>query len=131
MQWSAEPGAGFTTGQPWLGINKNYVDINVEEQKNRASSVWRFYRNMIALRASSETLKYGDFAPEYSSKNVIAYTRTIPGDEQYTVILNFSDKPATTPFEGSLIGKVIATNVGRDTYDGTLAPWEAVVIKVW
>jgi len=131
MQWSADHGAGFTTGEPWLGINKNYTKINLQEQKTRASSVWSFYKNMIALRASNETLKYGDFAPVHSNKQVIAYTRTIQGDEQYAIILNFSNKPASTPFEGSLIGKVVVTNVGRNAYDGTLAPWEAVVLKVW
>jgi len=131
MQWSAEPGAGFTTGKPWLEINSNHSKINVEEQKERASSIWSFYRNMILLRTSNETLKYGDFAPIHSDKNVIAYTRTVVGDEQYSVILNFSNKPASTPFEGSLVGKVVVTNVGRSTYDGTLSPWEAVVLKVW
>jgi len=131
MQWSAKPGAGFTTGEPWLGINKNHTMINVEEQKDRASSIWRFYRNMITFRASNETLKYGEFAPAYSDKRVIAYTRTIQGEEQYSVILNFSDKPASIPFEGSLMGQVVVTNVGKKTYDGTLAPWEAVVLKVW
>ena len=131
MQWSAEPGAGFTKGEPWLGINKNHKKINYEEQKERAGSILRFYKNMITIRASNETLKYGDFAPIHSEKNVIAYTRTTPGDEQFAVILNFSDKPASTPFEGSLVGQVVVTNVGRSTYDGTLSPWEAVVLKVW
>lgn len=131
MQWNAEPGAGFTTGHPWLGINKNHIRINHEEQKGRTGSIYNFYKNMITFRTSNETLKYGEFAPAYSSKKVIAYTRTIQGSEQYTVILNFSGKPAITPFEGSLMGKVIVTNVGRDTYDGTLSPWEAVVLKVW
>jgi len=131
MQWNAKPGAGFTTGKPWLEINSNHSKINVEEQKERASSIWSFYRNMILLRTSNETLKYGDFAPIHSDKNVIAYTRTVVGDEQYSVILNFSNKPASTPFEGSLVGKVVVTNVGRSTYDGTLSPWEAVVLKVW
>ena len=86
---------------------------------------------MSALRASNETLKYGDFAPAYSNKQVLSYTRTTQGDEQFAVILNFSDKPAVTPFEGCLMGKVIVTNVGRTAYDGNLAPWEAVVLKVW
>ena len=131
MQWSAEDGAGFTTGEPWLKLNDNYKAINVEEQKTRATSIRNFYRNMIILRASNETLKYGEFMPEYSNKGVIAYTRTIQGDEQYAIILNLSDKPASTPFEGSLIGKVAVTNVGRDAYDGNLAPWEAIVLKVW
>jgi len=131
MQWNAETGAGFTKGEPWLGINKNHVIINVEEQKERAGSIYRFYKSMIGFRAINNTLKYGEFAPVYSDKKVIAYTRTIPGEEQFSVILNFSDNPATSPFEGSLVGKVVVTNVGRDTYDGNLAPWEAVVLKVW
>ena len=131
MQWSAQPGAGFTTGQPWLAINSNYQKINYEEQDKRTGSILNFYKNMIALRASNETLKYGEFAPVYSDKNVLAYTRTLQTAEQFAIILNFSDKPANTPFEGSLVGKVAVTNIGRTTYDGTLSPWEAVVLKIW
>ncbi|MCL2425724.1 MAG: alpha-glucosidase [Oscillospiraceae bacterium] len=131
MQWNAGPGAGFTTGEPWLGINKNYVNINYEEQRQRAGSIYNYYRNLIRLRASSETFKYGDFAPVYSDKKVIAYTRTTHGVEQYTVILNFSSDSVTIPFEGSMVGTVAVTNIGRKTYDGSLSPWEAVVLKVW
>jgi hypothetical protein len=86
---------------------------------------------MIALRASSDTLKYGDFAPEYSDSSVLAYTRTQLGEGLYTIILNFSGKPASTPFEGNLMGKVVVSNVGRKDYDGNLSPWEAVVLKIW
>jgi len=131
MQWSAEPGAGFTTGKPWLEINENHTKINHEEQKERTGSIYNFYKNLIKLRSMSETLKYGEFAPIYSSRKVIAYTRTTDGVEQYAVILNFSNAPATMSLEGSLEGKVVVTNVGRKTYDGNLSPWEAVVLKVW
>ncbi|MCL2628419.1 MAG: alpha-glucosidase [Oscillospiraceae bacterium] len=131
MQWNDEPGAGFTKGEPWLGINSNYSKINHKEQKTRESSIYNYYKKMIALRASNETLKYGDFAPVFADKQVLAYTRTNPGDEQFAIILNMSDKPASTPLEGSLIGKVVVTNMGRTDYDGSLSPWEAVVLKVW
>ena len=30
MQWSHEKEAGFTTGKPWLKVNPNYTEINVE-----------------------------------------------------------------------------------------------------
>jgi glycosidase len=131
MQWSAEPGAGFTKGTPWLGINSNHVRINHKDQQGRGDSLLSFYKRMIALRASSDTLKYGDFAPEYADSSVLAYSRTKQGEEQYTVILNFSGNPASTPLEGRLMGKVIVSNVGRKDYDGSLSPWEAVVLKVW
>ena len=130
MQWTAEPGAGFTMGTPWLGINRNHKKINHQEQKARADSILNFYKNMIALRAANETLKYGEFSPEFTNKQIMSYTRTIAGDEQYAVILNFSDQPANVPFEGSLMGTVVVSNVGRSAYDGSLAPWEALVLKV-
>jgi len=131
MQWSDEEGAGFTKGEPWLGINKNYKTINLKEQKERKNSIYNYYKEMIALRASSETLSYGEFAPGYANKQVLTYTRTTPGEEQLSIILNMSDKPATTPFEGNYIGKVIVSNINRTEYDGSLAPWEAVMLKVW
>jgi len=123
MQWGAEPGAGFTDGTPWLGININHVRINYEEQKIRADSVLSYYKMMISLRASSETLKYGEFAPVYSRGPVIAYTRTLAA-ERYTVILNFSEKPRHVAFSG----EVAASNIGREAYDGKLAAWEAVIL---
>jgi len=130
VQWSAEPGAGFTDGEPWLGINSNYVRINYREQQSRDDSILAYYKKMIALRASNDTLKYGEFAPAYTDSNIIAYTRT-QGEELYTIILNFSDKPVNAPFEGKLMGEVVVSNIGRNDYDGSLSPWEAVVLKVW
>jgi len=136
VQWTAEPGAGFTSGEPWLGINANHVSINYREQQNRTDSVLSYYKKMIALRASSETLKYGDFTPLYAKTGVIAYSRT-GGEEKYITILNFSKKQAQAPLN-ELLGispdqsapeiRIAASNLNRETYDGTLQPWEALVI---
>jgi len=145
MQWTAEPGAGFTEGKPWLGINGNSAKINYREQQSRADSVLSYYKEMIALRASSETLKYGGFEPLYTKRGVIAYARTL-GDEKYVTILNFSKKWAfANPIkifgeEGrSLVSldetdkpsprfAVAASNVGRKDFDGMMEPWEAIVV---
>lgn len=131
MQWDGTPGAGFTTGHPWLGINKNYTQINYAEQKQRADSIYSFYKALIAYRSKNETLLKGDFSPVYSNKQILSYTRTRAGQEQLSVILNMSSEPASAPFEGSLIGTVLVSNIGREAYDGNLEPWEAVVLKVW
>lgn len=33
MQWSAsKPNAGFTIGEPWMPVNENYAEINVEAE---------------------------------------------------------------------------------------------------
>ena len=124
MQWSVDKGAGFTTGKPWLGINRNYSTINYQAQENDPHSVLYYYRRMIALRAGSETLTFGDFSPLYADNRVMVYARIREG-ERLTVILNFSNRTAKAAYTG----EVLASNMDRTVYNGTLAPWEAVVLK--
>jgi oligo-1,6-glucosidase len=124
MQWSAEPGAGFTTGKPWLGINGNYRSINYAAAEADPQSVLHYYRRMVALRAGSETLKYGAFVPLHADNRVMAYKR-VGENEKYVVLLNFSSKPAKAAYSGA----VFVSNTDRKTYDGRLEPWEAVVLQ--
>jgi len=148
VQWSAESGAGFTSGTPWLGINGNHTSINYSEQQGRQDSVLSYYKQMIALRASSDTLKYGRFKPLYAKAGLIVYSRIL-GAEEYTIMLNFSGKSVriadvgriTAPGNGRVTAletvgaaapgtwRVVASNIGRETFDGNLSPWEAVVIQ--
>lgn len=124
MQWENTPGAGFTTGTPWLGINNNYTRINYSDQKADPNSILQYYKKMIALRAESDTLKYGDFLPLYAKDGVIAYGREL-GNERYIAILNFSGANARARYPG----EVVASNMNRTSYNGDLAPYEAVVLK--
>lgn len=93
MQWSSEANAGFTTGTPWLGINENYKEINVEKQLIDPHSVLNFYKKMIRLRKENEVFIYGtyDLILE-KDKAIYAYTRTL-GDEKAVIIVNMSDQP--------------------------------------
>ncbi len=91
MQWTAGPGAGFTTGTPWIGINPNHVDINVEAQRNDPESVLAYYRRLIRLRRKNPILVYGRYRallPEH--EEIWSYTRDY-ADERLLVILNFGD----------------------------------------
>jgi glycosidase len=129
MQWSSCKGAGFTTGSPWLGINENHTRINYEAQQNDSGSVLSYYKRMIALRAGSDTLKYGDFQPLHATEKVIVYSRSL-GDEKYTVALNFSKKPSKIHVKlGDVTGAVVISNTGRTEMTDTLLPWEAVVLS--
>ncbi|MEA4928026.1 MAG: alpha-glucosidase [Candidatus Limiplasma sp.] len=125
MQWTDGPGAGFTTGEPWLGINSNYRTLNYAAQEADPDSVLHYYRRMVALRAGSETLKYGAFTPLFGNRRVMAYQRTLR-EESIAVALNFSGRPANA----ALQGEVMASNIGTTEYRGVLAPWEAVVLRM-
>ena len=97
MQWDATENAGFTDGAPWIGVNPNYPAVNVEQAMADENSILHFYRRLIALRAGSETLKYGDFhmlLPD--DPHVFAYERSLRG-ERLIVCCNFSDRPVPLP----------------------------------
>ena len=123
MQWNAEKGAGFTTGKPWLGINHNYMTINYAAEEKAADSVLHYYKKMIALRAASDTLKYGEFVPLKTTGNVLAYRR-VGEEEKYAVLLNMGKEEAKADF----LGSVVVSNTGKTAYDGVLAPYEAIVL---
>jgi alpha-glucosidase len=96
MQWSDEPNAGFTTGKPWLKVNPNYTQLNVESQLRQQDSIYHYYRKLIELRKAHEAAVYGTYgliAQDHES--VYAYTRTWK-DEKLVVIVNML--PKTTEF---------------------------------
>lgn len=80
VQWNTEKNAGFTTGIPWLEVNPDYKEINVESQLTDSDSLLSFYKKMTALRKTQEykdTFVYGSFKPyKEDQENLIAYTRT-------------------------------------------------------
>lgn len=123
MQWNAETNAGFTTGEPWIGVNKNYKSINVASQTGDPDSVRSFYKRMIALRAGSDVLKYGSFRLIRASRHAFIYEREKDG-QVYRVLLNFGRRPRKVQCGGG----VIVSNYGRTEYDGALKPYEAVLI---
>ena len=45
MQWDASENGGFTSGTPWLQVNKNYKTINAAAQVNDPDSVFAYYKS--------------------------------------------------------------------------------------
>lgn len=58
VQWNDKESAGFTTGTPWLKVNSNYREINVESQEEDEDSVLNYYRRLVKVRKSQEYKKY-------------------------------------------------------------------------
>ena len=135
MQWSDKEHAGFTDGEPWLAVNENYREINVEEDRSREASIWRYYRRLIDLRHREETLVYGAYdllSPDHPE--IYAYTRTL-GDDELLVVLNWSDDRPT--FEPKAVdtadAEVLESNYADSPADPAgreLRPYEAVVYRI-
>ena len=56
IPWTAEANGGFTTGTPWLALNPNYKEINVEAELQNPDSVFHTYRKLIQLRKTIQSL---------------------------------------------------------------------------
>lgn len=115
VQWSDSDNAGFTTGTPWLKVNSNYKDINVQNQENDPDSVLNYYRKLVATRKSpeyKEVFTYGVFEPAYEdTEYVMAYYR-VSDNQRILIAANFG-KDAKTIELKSPVKKVVLSNVGR------------------
>lgn len=130
MQWDASDNGGFTSGTPWLQVNKNYKTINAAAQVNDPDSVFAYYKKLIALRHTNEVMVNGVYdvlIPDHPQ--IYAYTRTL-GDKQLLVLCNDSDTNAAIPAEIQEkihVAKNILIQNYNDTDESTLRPYEAVV----
>jgi len=77
MQWNENENAGFTSGKPWLGINKNYKYINYDSQKNDPDSILNFYKKLIAMRKNNKCLIYGEFLPVYADNRIMIINESL------------------------------------------------------
>ena len=133
MQWDSSPNAGFTSGEPWLGINPNYTRINVENQKNDPHSIYSCYKKLIALRKESPAMSKGDLEIlPVDSDTLFALKRTFQ-DEVLLSFHNFSSEPAEIP--ESLLPQT--PNVLLSSYDRQggyqgrfLRPYESVIFRL-
>ncbi|HGY9606141.1 TPA: alpha,alpha-phosphotrehalase [Enterobacter roggenkampii] len=70
MQWDASHNAGFTEGEPWIGVCDNYETVNARAALDDADSVFYTYQSLISLRKTLPVLTWGDYEdllPEHPS----------------------------------------------------------------
>ena len=133
MQWDTTPNAGFTGGKPWLGINPNYLQINVESQKQDPHSVYHCYQKLIALRKEHPALSRGDLEILPAANDTLfALKRSCPG-ETLLSFHNFSAEPVQIP--ASLLPaspEVLLSSYDREGgYQGSiLRPYESVIFRL-
>ncbi|MBQ3974338.1 MAG: alpha-glucosidase [Lachnospiraceae bacterium] len=112
FQWTGGENAGFTSGKPWLRINPNYRDINLERQMSDPESVCSYYRKLTALRRDpryKETLVWGDLIPYMEdTHNVFSYFRKSE-DQTILIIANYQKEARDLPLPGS-VSRVLLTN---------------------
>jgi alpha-glucosidase len=92
MQWTADKNSGFTTGIPWLRLNKDFMQRNVSTQSADPKSVLNYYRKLISLRRITPSLRQGNYQSVPGKSNqVLAYLRQ-NRSETCLIMLNFEDR---------------------------------------
>ena len=131
VQWSGGANAGFTAPEatPWIDINPNYTEINVEQQEGDPDSILNFYRKAIALRKTLPAVRHGDYR-EYQKHSGKLYLYSRSTDSQKLLIAcSFSEQDvrfrAPAGYDLSS-GELILSNY-PDAPHNTLRPYEVRV----
>ncbi|MDB8616032.1 alpha-glucosidase [Streptococcus parasanguinis] len=135
MQWSAEPGLGFSDGTAWLISPKPNVAINVKDQEKDPNSILNYYRQLTALYRHplyGNTIRFGDMIPAYRDReNIIAFERR--GDKRLLVVSNFQNRQATLELPAP-IKTVVLNNTAGLFQEGDqvleLTPYQTVVLEL-
>lgn len=137
MQWNESDHAGFTTGTPWIKVNPNHRQINVEQAQSDPDSIFHYYRRLIALRRQHPIMVYGSYEPLLDAHaQIYAFLRCLH-DERWLVVLNFTADvpvfalPSTVAFSSH---DVILSNYPIDSQADPrtfrLRPYEARVYRL-
>ena len=135
MQWSAEPGLGFSDGLAWLISPKPDYSINVEDQEKDPDSILNYYRQLTALYRHplyGNTIRFGDMIPAYRDReNIIAFERR--GDKRLLVISNFQNRQTSLELPAP-IKTVVLNNTAGLFQEGDqvleLSPYQTIMLEL-
>lgn len=135
MQWEASKHAGFTQGEPWMKINPNYKEINVEKDLKDTESVFYHYQKLIRLRKENNLFIEGTYQLiDRDHPNVYAYKRVL-GRQALLVVCNFYSKPALFEYQrkAPLEIQILLSNYkdsSKNINHLQLRPFEAVIYQL-
>lgn len=129
IPWTGDPDHGWGP-DPWLPFPPHADTANAAAQEGDPGSMLALYRSLLRLRRDEAVLRRGTMAvegPREAAPDVLVYRRSLEGEE-LVVAVNMGDAAASPGLSGEL---VVSSRADRSagTFDGTLAPDEAVVIR--
>jgi alpha-glucosidase len=132
MPWDGSPNAGFTGGEPWLPLNADWRERNIEALGRDACSILNLYRRLLALRRAHRPLSVGDISLMKTEGDTLAYERR-SGDTRLLVALNLGGTPQIVSLPSwAQGGKVLLSTldgsaIGQDS-NLVLRPDEGVIM---
>ncbi|MBD7945429.1 MULTISPECIES: glycoside hydrolase family 13 protein [Psychrobacillus] len=133
IQWTKD--GGFTTGIPWIQMNPNTNEINVDQALDDKTSVFYTYQKLIELRKEHDIITYGSFHLLLPNNPSLFVYKRKTEKEEWLVITNFSDNTEKLEWTScevdGLDGKVIIANYDSQELGEqgmNVRPYEALVL---
>ncbi|MGD9910090.1 MAG: alpha-glucosidase [Candidatus Izemoplasmatales bacterium] len=100
FQWNNDLYAGFSKVQPWINVNADYLDVNLEDEKTSSSSVYHTYEWILNFRKENMDILDGkiDFYDIDSDENYVYENKGEYHD--FLVICNFTKSEIQVDLEG-------------------------------
>ena len=128
MQWDDSHQAGFSKATPWIPVNPNYKNINVENAERDPASILHYYRKMVAFRKANPTLVYGNFkdlAPNHPQ--LYLYERK-DATQEFLIVHNLGDTNQEWKLEDTDYNFCVGNYSKQKTTE--LQPWESRVYRL-
>ena len=136
MQWNNSINGGFSSSNPWIKINPNYTEINVENQLSNEDSILNFYKKMIKIRKENEALIYGEYKLILEDdESIYSYIREFD-NKRFIIITNLTGKYVEFKYEKELLKyeNLLLSNykveAHSDITNVLLKPYEARLYKL-
>jgi oligo-1,6-glucosidase len=134
MQWNAAENAGFSTGLPWLKVNDNKNEINVEAEEKNENSPLNYFKKMARLRKDHKNvLVYGKYTLlDKENPDVYAYTREGNG-KKVLVLLSFRKNGGSFQLDKMQLGEEWINNMQPLQLNGntiSLKPYQACIVEL-
>jgi len=124
MPWAADaPGAGFSTGKPWLPLGADHAARAVDRQQGDPQSMLHWTRALMALRQQQPALKRGSATVARASGDLLILHRAL-GDMRLVCAFNLGDQPIAVDLA---VGPGLASHGGASAsllppFSGLIAP---------
>ncbi len=129
MCWDDSLYAGFSDTKPWIRVHSNARTENLKTDLSSPKSVFRFYQQLLKLRASCDAVKKGSFrVHSHAEDNFFIYTRQWQ-EERILVICNFGEcSQIQTDFS---CGRLLLSNYEtRKQINGSYQAFETAVFQL-
>ncbi|KAK2716300.1 hypothetical protein QYM36_010766, partial [Artemia franciscana] len=113
MQWDSSVNSGFSTAEkPWLPLNPNYLEVNVENQLMAEESHLKIYKEIINLRKEL-AIQTGELQYLNVDESLFSFMRVTdnPTNQNYMVLVNFGETDSVVDVSANSLVPPVATVV--------------------